>query len=69
MATIVAGPRLGSLKVAGKLHGYREISQVRQWAPLHSAMPHLGMLRCGSRQPFATSGITPLRLDSPLDLN
>lgn len=56
MATAVAAPRLVSLKAAAKL-GYREISQVRQWAPLHSAMPHFGMLRCGSRQPFSTSGI------------
>ncbi|XP_010478025.1 PREDICTED: 3-oxoacyl-[acyl-carrier-protein] reductase, chloroplastic-like isoform X2 [Camelina sativa] len=54
MATTVAGPRLISLKAAGKL-GYREISQVRQWAPVHSAMPQFEMLRFGSRLPFTTS--------------
>ncbi|KAG2292442.1 hypothetical protein Bca52824_039111 [Brassica carinata] len=56
--TTVAGPRLISLKTtAGKL-GYREICHVRQWAPVHSPMPHFGMLRCGSRRPFATSSST-----------
>ncbi|CAH2034013.1 unnamed protein product [Thlaspi arvense] len=55
MATTAAGSRLISLKAAGKL-GYRQISQVRhQWAPLQSALPHFGMLRCGSRQAFSTS--------------
>ncbi|XP_010460464.1 PREDICTED: 3-oxoacyl-[acyl-carrier-protein] reductase, chloroplastic isoform X1 [Camelina sativa] len=54
MATTVAGTRLVSLKAVGKL-GYREISQVRQWTPVHSAMPQFGMLRCGSRLPFTTS--------------
>ncbi|KAF8107952.1 hypothetical protein N665_0116s0149 [Sinapis alba] len=57
MATTVAATKLTSLKAtAGKL-GYREICQVRQWAPLKSAMPHFGMLRCASRQPFATSTV------------
>ncbi|ESQ34150.1 hypothetical protein EUTSA_v10008222mg [Eutrema salsugineum] len=55
MATTVAGARLISLKATGKL-GYREISHLRQWAPVQSAMmPHFGMLRCGSRQIFSTS--------------
>ncbi|CAH8298748.1 unnamed protein product [Eruca vesicaria subsp. sativa] len=58
MATTVAATKLTSLKATtvGKL-GYREISQVRQWAPLQSAMPHFGVLRCGSPQPFATSTV------------
>lgn len=51
MATTVAATKLTSLKAtAGKL-GYLEICQVRQWAPLQSAMPCFGMLRCA----FATS--------------
>ncbi|CAN6823958.1 unnamed protein product [Brassica oleracea] len=63
-ATTVAGPRLISLKTtAGKL-GYREICHVRQWAPVHSPMPHFGMLRCGSRRPFATSSSTGIQLPS-----
>ncbi|KAL9857559.1 putative 3-oxoacyl-[acyl-carrier-protein] reductase [Arabidopsis thaliana] len=57
MAAAVAAPRLISLKAVGKL-GFREISQIRQLAPLHSAIPHFGMLRCRSRQPFSTSAIT-----------
>ncbi|KAL0678708.1 hypothetical protein Bca4012_006689 [Brassica carinata] len=62
--TTVAGPRLISLKTtAGKL-GYREICHVRQWAPVHSPMPHFGMLRCGSRRPFATSSSTGIQLPS-----
>ncbi|AAF97951.1 F21J9.2 [Arabidopsis thaliana] len=54
MAAAVAAPRLISLKAVAKL-GFREISQIRQLAPLHSAIPHFGMLRCRSRQPFSTS--------------
>ncbi|KAL0800140.1 hypothetical protein Bca101_055315 [Brassica carinata] len=57
MATTVAATKLTSLKAtAGKL-GHREICQVRQWSPLQSAMPHFGILRCGSRHPFATSTV------------
>lgn len=66
MATTVAAPRLISLKAATKL-GYREISHIRQWTPLHSAMPHFGMLRCESRNQFTTSGIHSSSLFS-LDL-
>ncbi|KFK44498.1 hypothetical protein AALP_AA1G264900 [Arabis alpina] len=63
MATTVAGPRLVSLKVAGKL-GYREISHVRQWTPLHSSMPHLGMLRCVSRQAFSSTSVVKAQATS-----
>ncbi|XP_013623233.1 PREDICTED: 3-oxoacyl-[acyl-carrier-protein] reductase 2, chloroplastic isoform X2 [Brassica oleracea var. oleracea] len=56
--TSIAGPRLTSLKTAAGKLGYREICHVRQWAPVHSPMPHFGMLRCGSRRPFATSSST-----------
>ncbi|CAA7023595.1 unnamed protein product [Microthlaspi erraticum] len=56
MATTVAGSGLISLKVAGKL-AYREICHIRQCAPLQSAIPHFGMLRCGSRQPFSSTSV------------
>nr|VDC97649.1 unnamed protein product [Brassica oleracea] len=56
--TSIAGPRLTSLKTAAGKLGYREICHVRRWAPVHSPMPHFGMLRCGSRRPFATSSST-----------
>uniref|UniRef100_A0A1J3F183 3-oxoacyl-[acyl-carrier-protein] reductase n=2 Tax=Noccaea caerulescens TaxID=107243 RepID=A0A1J3F183_NOCCA len=56
MATTIAGSGLISLKVAGKL-AYREICHVRQCAPLQSAIPHFGMLRCGSRQPFSSTSV------------
>uniref|UniRef100_A0A3P6F813 3-oxoacyl-[acyl-carrier-protein] reductase n=1 Tax=Brassica oleracea TaxID=3712 RepID=A0A3P6F813_BRAOL len=65
MATTVAATKLTSLKSVKKL-GFREICQVRQWTPLQSSMPHFGMLRCGSRQSFATStGISIPSLDIP----
>ncbi|XP_013623232.1 PREDICTED: 3-oxoacyl-[acyl-carrier-protein] reductase 2, chloroplastic isoform X1 [Brassica oleracea var. oleracea] len=62
--TSIAGPRLTSLKTAAGKLGYREICHVRQWAPVHSPMPHFGMLRCGSRRPFATSSSTGIQLPS-----
>ena len=60
MATTVAATKLTSLKAtAGKL-GYREICQVRQWAPLKSAMPHFGMLRCATSTGNSTSFLSLL---------
>ncbi|KAF8075622.1 hypothetical protein N665_1075s0001 [Sinapis alba] len=56
MATTVAATKLTSLKAVKKL-GFREICQVRQWSPLNSALPHFGMLRCGSPQSFASSTV------------
>ncbi|CAH8381657.1 unnamed protein product [Eruca vesicaria subsp. sativa] len=57
MATTVAATKLTSLKAVTNLGGYREICQVRQWSPIQSAMPHFGMLRCGSQRSFATSSV------------
>ncbi|KAJ0257876.1 3-oxoacyl-[acyl-carrier-protein] reductase [Hirschfeldia incana] len=57
--TVAAATKLTSLKAVNNKLGFREICQVRrQWSPFHSAMPHLGMLRCGSRrQSFASSTV------------
>ncbi|EFH48541.1 3-oxoacyl-reductase [Arabidopsis lyrata subsp. lyrata] len=68
MATAVTAPRLISLKSAAKL-GYREISQVRQWAPLHSAMPRFGILRFVKAQATATEqspGEVVQKVESPV---